>query len=293
MAAPSELVHRLRLKQRLRAAARAGEWLDLSAESNRDVPAELLYALLVDDDSSSRLRAVKVYGSRIIGSLDLEAAMLRCPLELAKCEVKDGVVLREATAPAIRLLNCYAAWVRAEQLETHGNLELTASRITGGLSLFGAHIGGNLSLNGAELDNKSGAALRGEGLKVDGHMFCGPVGEHRFTAHGELRLIGAHIGGQFILSGAELDNKSGAALRGDGLQVEQGVTVSRRASSASRPTASCASPARTSAGRSTSGALSWTTRAAPRSTATASSSTGACSVGRWASSASRPTASCA
>jgi hypothetical protein len=42
-----------------------------------------------------------------------------------------------------------------------------------------------------------------------------------FTAEGELRLIGAHIGGQLDLSGAQLSNPDGLALNADNVQVDQ------------------------------------------------------------------------
>src|SRR5215218_4811836 len=41
-----------------------------------------------------------------------------------------------------------------------------------------------------------------------------------FTAHGEINLLGAHIGGQLDLSGAKLTNPNGPALTADGLSVD-------------------------------------------------------------------------
>jgi hypothetical protein len=45
--------------------------------------------------------------------------------------------------------------------------------------------------------------------------------DHGFTAHGEVGLPGAHIGGQLDLSGASLQNEEGPALNADGLTVDQ------------------------------------------------------------------------
>jgi hypothetical protein len=42
-----------------------------------------------------------------------------------------------------------------------------------------------------------------------------------FTAFGEVRLVGAHIGGQLDLSGATLTNPDGLALFADGITVDQ------------------------------------------------------------------------
>jgi hypothetical protein len=46
------------------------------------------------------------------------------------------------------------------------------------------------------------------------------AGEHRFTARGETRLLGAHLGGQLALSGAQLDHPNGDALSVDGATID-------------------------------------------------------------------------
>jgi hypothetical protein len=101
----------------------------------------------------------------------------------------------------------------------------------GELRLIGAHIGGQLVLSGAELDNKSGATLRGVDdkrgaalngalLQVEHGVLCDAWGEQRFTAHGELRLAGAHIGGPLKLNGATLSNTAGSALDLESARVD-------------------------------------------------------------------------
>ena len=210
------------LERRLRAAAGAGEWLDLSEAPDKDVPAEFLYAILVEDAASARLRAVKVRGACLIGPLDLEAATLRRPLHLANCEVREPITLSEAIAPAIRLQACTLTGLTANELEMRGDFDLGASRITGGVRLVGAHIGGQLSFSGAQLTNPGGAALTADGLQVDGGIFCKPAAGRPFTATGEVRLVGAHIG-DLSFDGATLTNPGGAALRADRLQVDGGM----------------------------------------------------------------------
>jgi hypothetical protein len=44
-----------------------------------------------------------------------------------------------------------------------------------------------------------------------------------FTANGEIRLLGVHIGGQLNFSETEVNSLSGAALNADRLIVDQGV----------------------------------------------------------------------
>jgi hypothetical protein len=208
------------LERRLRAAADTGDWLDVSDSPDKDIPAQLLYTLLVEDAPPTRLRSVKVRGARILGPLDLEAATLRRPLHLAHCEIGEEMTLSEAIAPAIRLRTCTLTWLSADQLETRGDLDLTATRITGEVRLVNAHIGGQLDFSGAQLTSDDGLALNAAGLHVDANLFCQPAAEQPFTAAGEIRLRGAHIGGSLSFSGARLTNHDGPALNADGLHVD-------------------------------------------------------------------------
>jgi hypothetical protein len=211
------------LEHRLRAAAGVGEWLDLSEEPDKVLRAERLHAILTEDCASAGLPAVKVRGAFVVGSLDLEAATLRRPLHLANCEVREPMILNEAIAPAIRLRACRLSQLSADQLQTRGDLDLSASRITGEVGLVGANIGGRLSFEGATMANEGGAALSADGLQVHGPMFCRAAGKRRFIATGEIRLLGARIYGQLDLGGAELTNLTGPALSADGLKVDGGM----------------------------------------------------------------------
>jgi hypothetical protein len=182
----------------------------------RQVRAQLLYELLagVNGPKDVRPRALNLTGARITGILDLEAVTLVCPLSLRRCSLEHPINLREAHAPAVRLLGCHAPALDAEQFQSQRNLELdgfTADEI----DLLGAHIGGRLFLNGATLTNPRGRAFLADGLTVDRDMFC----DEGFTAKGEVRLVGAHIGGEFVLGGASLTNRDGYALMADKLTV--------------------------------------------------------------------------
>ena len=79
----------------------------------------------------------------------------------------------------------------------------------------------HLDLDGCRLTQ-----LHGERLEVDGDLYLG--GGFRATGGGErgtLRLRGAHIGGQLVMSGAELTNDTGPALHADGLQVDHDLVL--------------------------------------------------------------------
>src|SRR3954453_17524324 len=72
----SETVH-----VRLNRAAALGAVVDLSRAPTSDVDAELLTELVLGHGTESgRVRAVRVRGARIRGSLNLESATAVCPL---------------------------------------------------------------------------------------------------------------------------------------------------------------------------------------------------------------------
>lgn len=100
---------------------RAGRW-----GAERTVRAEILAGLLSEpsDSGHGRLRAIRLYGARIIGQLDLEAVTIACPLFFGGCAFDGPVILRDAQAVAIRLPGCHVPGIAAEQLATRGDLVL-------------------------------------------------------------------------------------------------------------------------------------------------------------------------
>src|ERR1700691_4989379 len=145
--------------------------------AERQVRADLLVALLTATlRPDGRIpRSIKLRGARIIGSLNLEAATLICPLLLQDCHVDEPVNLGEATAPAIRMLGSYLPALTARQLRTSGDVDLNAAVFTtrGEVRLDGARIGGYLDLDGATLTNPGGTALNAVQITVDLSMYCG------------------------------------------------------------------------------------------------------------------------
>jgi hypothetical protein len=238
----------------LRRAVDTGETVDLRSGNaelddpvrgakwgpERTVRAELIYELLVRYATSPR--AVVLRGARISGGLNLEAATLACPFILEGCFCDGPINVREAQAPAIRLTGCQLPCVAADQLETRGDLDLSRSNAVI-ITLQGAHLGGDLLLNGTKLtggtwpldltgvtqippadgdsgeDRQDRLALVADGLSIDGNTF----GMKGFTAHGQVRLLGAHLGRQLIFDGARLNNDDGVVLFADRMNVGENM----------------------------------------------------------------------
>ena len=201
----------------------------------RTVRAQVLYQLLTGqghpggDDAEWAIapRALRVRGARIIGQLDLEAATLRCPLELESCWFDHDtgpVLLRLATAPSIDIRDCWLpAGLDARQLTTRGNVDLTGCRIQGEVLLVGGQIGGLLRMYGGKLRNKGKTAINASGLQIDQAALFG----EGFEADGAVLLVNTHVAGLLDFSGGKFRNEGKTAINAGGLQIDHAVTFGR------------------------------------------------------------------
>jgi hypothetical protein len=190
--------------------------------ADRTVRAELVARLVTGTRTpqAGPPRAVRLFGARLTGELDLESAVLLCPLVLVGCHFEEPVNLQQAQAVTVRLPDCHTPGITADELHVRGALvleRLVAS--PGGVSLSGARVGGHLDLDGAELTNREGPALHADSFTVDQSMYC----RNGFTAEGEVRLLGARIGGNLELDGAVLTGPGGLALNADRLTVDHSM----------------------------------------------------------------------
>ena len=189
----------------------------LSWGPHRQVRAEVLIKLLLDGRSLS-VRAIRLSRVRIVGELNLEGGTLPLPLALRQCYFDKAVMLDEASGQSIRFGGSYLPGLYARQLVTRGDLDLSDGFTAHGpVELSQARIGGELNCDGGNFHNPEGFALNAEAISVQ-HMFC----RGAFTADGEVRLLGAHIG-QLECDGAHLRNPGAIALNGDGLTVDRSM----------------------------------------------------------------------
>lgn len=106
-----------------------------------------------------------------------------------------------------------------DQAEIGGSVFLDAEtgkdkfHATGTVRLLGAHIGGDLNCSGGRFENANGRALTCDRAEIGGGVFLNTkAGGEKFHATGEVRLPGAHIGGNLNADGGQLENKNGMAL---------------------------------------------------------------------------------
>jgi len=200
---------------------------------------------------------LRLLGAKLGGDLDCTGARLRAardaegkpgPALTADRLEASGVVLSgveaegELRLPGAKLggdLDCTDARLRAARdaegkpgpaltadgLEASGGVFLRGVEAEGELRLLGANLGGNLSCTGARLraardaEGKPGPALTADRLEASNVVLRG------VEAEGELRLLGAKLGGDLDCEGARLraagdaGGKSGRALSADGARV--------------------------------------------------------------------------
>jgi hypothetical protein len=163
-------------------------------------------------------RALRVAGARVVGNLDLQAAVLLRPLVLEACFFDEPVRLDECQAPRVELSSCCMPGLSARQLETRGDFVLDGLMSARGIVLTGARIGGMFALRYARLATTDDIALDGSQLEVREGIDC-----THLQASGQVRLLGAHIGGELHFDGARLSHENGYALHAPDLRVDQSL----------------------------------------------------------------------
>ncbi|WP_328760635.1 polymer-forming cytoskeletal protein [Streptomyces sp. NBC_00271] len=111
--------------------------------------------------------------------------------------------------------------LHADSLVVERDLLCRDADINGELLMWSARIGGTLVLEGARIVNPEGATLNGDGIVVDGGLFgSARLPGHTLVSQGVLRLQDARISRCCVLSGAQLNNPAGTAVRAERLHVD-------------------------------------------------------------------------
>jgi hypothetical protein len=192
---------------------------------NETIRAEVLRCLLVEENWPVHAKGVSLRGALISGKLDLESAMLRCPLVLEGCYFEQEVDLQHATVSLLKLTDCWLHGLTAELLIVTKELDLSRSRITGSVQIVGANITGQLLCRNTQITRKDAYGSLIADFVTVSSVFL----NEGFTAVGPVRLLGAHIAGQLVCSGAEIKgtDKDGDALIADRVTVGGSVFLDR------------------------------------------------------------------
>jgi hypothetical protein len=221
-------------------AGRSGAVVDgaLAAGSGGDVRRTVQAALLRRcchelrdqiDPRGLRLRNVVV-----LGPLDLAGLEVPFPLRFEECEFDSPLVVEGAELFELSLTGCpRLPGLLGNGLRLRRDLDLSRSQIAGAhwtsastskraaVWLCESEIGGRLICLDATIDAQGDRAIQADRIVVGGAVrFI-----HEFSARGEIRLIGAHIGGSVDITGARIEATDGPAVDLGGARVAGNVFV--------------------------------------------------------------------
>lgn len=160
---------------------------------------------------------------RTRGDLAVTGCIVRDELELLGAHVGGSLRLTASALSSSNGRALYAAGVQIEEsllIGASGEHRFVAD---GEIRILAARVGGQVSFAGALLSNPGGVTLQADGIRVEGDVFCVGTEEHPFESEGQIRLVGAEIGGQLSFSGARVEVGEGLALHADSARVVQGM----------------------------------------------------------------------
>ena len=198
------------------------------------IRAALIRFLLLGGDAAHPVheKGVQLEGGWVIGELDLTDVKTEAALKLGRCHFDSPLTAIGARLAGLYLDGSTVPGLNANRMIVTGSVHLRAGFTAHGeVSFVGAQIGGNLECDSATFQNydKDGNAI-GDALIADGMVVKGGVFlSDGFTAHGEVRLLGAQIGGDLECIGGTFQNcekdgnATGKALTAYGMVVKGSV----------------------------------------------------------------------
>ncbi|MFD7455007.1 oxidoreductase [Kitasatospora sp. NPDC059827] len=168
----------------------------------RTVGADVLAHLLLagPQPTAGRVASLRMSGVKVTGSLNLAGGHLERYVELRGCRFDHKILISEASATTLRMVECAIPRIEASRLSTTGDLHLARCRIPEGIRLTDAKIGTDLLLNQAVI----GGDRYGRAISADGMTVHQDLEAERLETHGELSVRTARIGGRLSLRGAQL-----------------------------------------------------------------------------------------
>ena len=216
-------MHELRVQEsELLDACRRGRVLDCAeGGSRRTVDAALLRRCCLELRSQIDPRGLSLRNAVVLGRLDLAGLEVPFPLRFDGCEFDSAPMVEGAQLHALALTACpRMPGLLANGLRVRRDLDLSRSHVAGGhltsastskraaIWLCESDIGGRLLCRDTIIDAAGERCLQADRMHVGGTVrFI-----HQFTAHGDVRLLGAHIDGTLDLTGAQIESPSGQAL---------------------------------------------------------------------------------
>ncbi len=189
--------------------------------AKRAMPAALLRRCCHQLKDQVDPRGLRLRNAIIVGRLDLAGLAVPFPLRFDGCEFDSAPVVEGAELFELALTGCpRLPGLLGNGLRLRRDLDLSGSRVaaahrtsastehTSAVWLCESEIGGRLLCVGTRIDGLGGRAIQADRVRAGGAVRL----IHQFRAIGEVRLMGARLGGSLDLTGAHIESPDGPAL---------------------------------------------------------------------------------
>lgn len=184
----------------------------------RTLRAAVLRQLMLNGPrEEGEIAALKVSGARITGELDVQYGTVDEYVRLTQCHFDETPRLYSGRFRQLNLSGSVLPGLHAATLRMDGVLRLTDCRFRGQVRLGGAQLAGAVFLDGAQFSVPDSSEPV---LLLHQAEFGGDLVAMKLTAHGGVRLNGAHVTGTVNLREARLECAGDAALDAMALSVE-------------------------------------------------------------------------
>jgi hypothetical protein len=191
------------------------------AGAKRTVPAAVLRRCCHELKDQVDPRGLRLANAVITGHLDLAGLTVPFPLRFEACEFDSAPVVEGAELFELSLTGSpRLPGLLGNGLRLRRDLDLSRSRVTGAhrtsastehtsaIWLCESEIGGRLLCVGTTIDGQGGRAIQADRVRAGGAVRL----IHQFRAIGEVRLMGARLGGSLDLTSARIESPDGPAL---------------------------------------------------------------------------------
>lgn len=196
-----------------------------------EVRAGVLRVLALGGDAAHPVheKGVQLCGARITGKLDLEGTAV-VPLKCTGCWFDETPNLSRTKLTGLSLTGSRIPGLNANAARVDAGLDFDLGfRSDGQVLLPAVEIGGDLNCHAGKLRNRTedgkGQALNAMGARIAGKVaFC-----HGFSAEGEVKLLGAQIGGALYCHDGAFRNRTisgeGTALHASAARIGSEVSL--------------------------------------------------------------------
>ncbi|MEM7626753.1 MAG: hypothetical protein AAF333_14260 [Planctomycetota bacterium] len=207
------------------------KYIRKGTDEDRTLPAAALEWLCTDPKAKARVgrNGIRLYGAQVAEEINLDWINVRFPLDWKSCDLLNELSLMDARLGGLFCDGSSLSGLNTARARIAGSIHLRAEfQNQGHAQLSRVTIGGDLDCSGGRFRNTSGEAIIADGAQIIGSVFLNAAGEQRFHASGEVRMLGAAIGGILSCGGGQFENASGDALSMDRAQITGSVFLNAK-----------------------------------------------------------------